>query len=82
MVTLSMEHYRMSPTWISSLRLADIMFTALFALEAVFKLIGMRIYYFRDMFNVFDFVVILISITGKYLEFYQEYYKLSVEVSV
>lgn len=64
MVALSMEHYQMSPTWTSTLKLADIVFTSLFTFEAVLKLIGMRFHYFRDMFNVFDFIVILVSITG------------------
>ncbi|CAK8685583.1 unnamed protein product [Clavelina lepadiformis] len=68
MITLSMEHYEMSDAWRSTLRVTDITFTALFSLEAALKLIGMRHHYFRDIFNVFDFFVILVSITGFILE--------------
>uniref|UniRef100_H2ZHJ6 Sodium channel protein n=1 Tax=Ciona savignyi TaxID=51511 RepID=H2ZHJ6_CIOSA len=62
MITLMMEHYKMSTEWASALRGVDITFTALFSLEAGLKLIGMRYHYFRDAFNVFDFIVILVSI--------------------
>uniref|UniRef100_H2ZHJ3 Sodium channel protein n=1 Tax=Ciona savignyi TaxID=51511 RepID=H2ZHJ3_CIOSA len=68
MITLMMEHYKMSTEWASALRGVDITFTALFSLEAGLKLIGMRYHYFRDAFNVFDFIVILVSIIGFILE--------------
>nr|CAB3265896.1 sodium channel protein 1 brain-like [Phallusia mammillata] len=68
MITLSMEHYQMNDIWRDSLRICDITFTSLFALEATLKLIGMRYYYFRDVFNVFDFLVVVVSITGFILE--------------
>ena len=55
----------MSEEWGNALRNADTVFTSLFTLEAILKLIGMRLYYFRDAFNVFDFIVIIISITSK-----------------
>lgn len=65
MLTLGMEHYRMSQNWADALRYVDIGFTSLFAVEAFLKLCGTRLYYFRDAFNVFDFVVVLLSITGE-----------------
>ena len=55
----------MSPTWELALWIADIIFTSVFTLEAVLKLIGMRLHYFREVFNVFDFIVILVAIAGK-----------------
>ncbi|XP_078484779.1 sodium channel protein 1 brain-like [Ciona intestinalis] len=68
MITLMMEHYKMSYEWTVALKYADISFTALFSIEAGLKLIGMRYHYFRDAFNVFDFIVILVSIIGFILE--------------
>nr|XP_039270948.1 sodium channel protein type 4 subunit alpha B-like [Styela clava] len=68
MITLAMEHYQMSKTWTTVLRYVDITFTAVFSIEATLKIIGTRFYYFRDPFNVFDFVVVILSITGFILE--------------
>ena len=54
----------MTQDWINALRVADIVFTTLFAVEATNKIIGLREHYFKDPFNVFDFLVVLVSITG------------------
>ena len=42
--------------------------TEKFSSECVFKIIGLRAYYFRDPFNVFDFIVIMLSAIGLILE--------------
>ena len=82
MVALGCEHYNQSKQWSQALLYADIVFTALFLLgehwifyhflkaflECVFKIIGLRAYYFRDPFNVFDFIVIMLSAIGLILE--------------
>ena len=65
MIVLALKHYKMSREWDLALWYADIVFTALFTVEAIFKLIGMRLYYFRDAFNVFDFFVIVTSIASE-----------------
>ena len=36
--------------------------------ECVVKIVGLRAYYFRDPFNVFDFIVIMLSAVGLILE--------------
>merc|ERR1719361_2088296 len=68
MVALGCEHYKQSDEWIKALLYADIVFTALFLIECVVKIIGLRAYYFRDPFNVFDFIVIMLSAIGLILE--------------
>ena len=69
MITLSLDHYKMSQEWEDVTKYIDIAFTAIFGLEAIFKLIGMRYHYFRDAFNVFDFIVVIISTSGRELKF-------------
>lgn len=64
MITLSMEHYKMSETWSTTLRYIDILFMAVFIMEAILKIVGLRSHYFRDAFNVFDFVVVTLSLLG------------------
>jgi hypothetical protein len=41
-VFLAMEHYKMSPTFVVILRVGEIFFTAIFLLEMIFKIIGLR----------------------------------------
>jgi hypothetical protein len=46
----------------------NIIFTSLFILEAIIKLIGFGKRYFLEPWNVFDFVVSLVSLLGIILE--------------
>ena len=59
----------MTQEWIDSLRVVDIVFTGLFSVEATIKIIGLREFYFKDAFNAFDFLVVLVSIAGAYFTF-------------
>lgn len=46
----------------------NITFTCVFILEAIIKIIGLRFHYFRKPWNVFDFVVVFLSVLGIILE--------------
>lgn len=41
-------------------------FTVIFLLECIFKVIAFRMHYFKDGWNIVDFVVLLIQIAGKF----------------
>lgn len=41
-------------------------FTGIFAVEAALKLLALRLHYFKRFWNVFDFVVLILSLVGKY----------------
>jgi voltage-gated cation channel len=43
-------------------------------LECAIKIIGLRSYYFRDPFNVFDFIVIMLSSVGIILEQFLDFF--------
>ena len=45
-------------------------FTCIFLFEAVIKIKAMGILYFRDMWNIFDFIILVLSIITVCLEFY------------
>ena len=47
-----------------ALDIINIVFTTIFTLEAIVKIIGLRWHYFRRAWNVFDFIIVLLSITG------------------
>lgn len=42
----------------------NIAFTVIFVVEAAIKIIGLRLHYFRRAWNVFDFVIVLLSVLG------------------
>jgi voltage-dependent calcium channel L type alpha-1D len=59
-ITLAMKFYR-QPEWYSeALDIMNMIFTAVFALEFIFKLAAFRFKnYFGDAWNVFDFIIVL-----------------------
>ncbi|XP_067209243.1 muscle calcium channel subunit alpha-1 isoform X2 [Linepithema humile] len=59
-VTLAMKFYRQPEIYTSALDVLNMIFTAVFALEFVFKLAAFRFKnYFGDAWNVFDFIIVL-----------------------
>nr|XP_044995353.1 LOW QUALITY PROTEIN: voltage-dependent P/Q-type calcium channel subunit alpha-1A [Jaculus jaculus] len=63
-VVLMMKFYGASVAYENALRVFNIVFTSLFSLECVLKVMAFGILnYFRDAWNIFDFVTVLGSIT-------------------
>lgn len=59
-ITLAMKFYRQSTKYTAVLDALNMIFTAVFALEFVFKLAAFRFKnYFGDAWNVFDFIIVL-----------------------
>lgn len=65
MLTMTLEYYGMPQEMKDVLQIVNIIFIAVFTLECVLKLIGLRQYYFKIPWNVFDFVVVVLSILGE-----------------
>ena len=65
MITMSAEHYGQSQDFEDVLKYVNQVFIAIFTLECVMKILGLRWYYFKQPWNVFDFVVVLLSVFGK-----------------
>ena len=49
--------------------IGNLVFTVLFTVEIFLKLIAFRFIFFRNTFNTFDFIVIIISIFGFLFEY-------------
>uniref|UniRef100_G3TRD3 Voltage-dependent P/Q-type calcium channel subunit alpha n=1 Tax=Loxodonta africana TaxID=9785 RepID=G3TRD3_LOXAF len=63
-IVLMMKFYGASLAYENALRVFNIVFTSLFSLECVLKVLAFGILnYFRDAWNIFDFVTVLGSIT-------------------
>ncbi|XP_033213450.1 voltage-dependent calcium channel type D subunit alpha-1-like [Belonocnema kinseyi] len=59
-VTLAMKFYKQPDFYTEALDVLNMIFTAVFALEFVFKLAAFRFKnYFGDAWNVFDFIIVL-----------------------
>ena len=70
MITMAMDHYKMSDIWNYALFCLNIMFTTIYSLECIVKIVGLRQQYFLYAWNIFDFIIVLVSITGEILSWY------------
>lgn len=65
MVTMMVEKEGQSKYMTDVLYWINVVFIILFTGECVLKLISLRHYYFTVGWNIFDFVVVILSIVGK-----------------
>ncbi|XP_039761225.1 muscle calcium channel subunit alpha-1-like isoform X7 [Pararge aegeria] len=62
-ITLAMKYHNQPPEYSKALDMLNMIFTAVFALEFIFKLAAFRFKnYFGDAWNTFDFIIVLGSI--------------------
>ncbi|XP_041670757.1 voltage-dependent T-type calcium channel subunit alpha-1G isoform X4 [Cheilinus undulatus] len=68
-ITMSMEHYQQPKELDEALKICNYIFTLIFVLESVFKLVafGLR-RFFKDKWNQLDLAIVLLSIMGITLE--------------
>lgn len=66
MLTMTMEHYGQTQTFSDTLNWINLTFIGVFTGECFMKLIGLRHYYFKIPWNVFDFVVVVLSVLGEW----------------
>nr|KAF6353937.1 sodium voltage-gated channel alpha subunit 9 [Pipistrellus kuhlii] len=75
MVTMMVEKEGQSPYMTNVLYWINVVFIILFTGECVLKLISLRHYYFTVGWNIFDFVIVIISIVGMFLaELIEKYF--------
>nr|WQE97497.1 voltage-gated sodium channel [Varroa destructor] len=68
MTVMAMEHYQQSDFFESILERLNIFFIAVFTAECVLKIFALRWHYFKEPWNMFDFVVVILSILGTVLK--------------
>uniref|UniRef100_H2ZPU0 Sodium channel protein n=1 Tax=Ciona savignyi TaxID=51511 RepID=H2ZPU0_CIOSA len=66
LVVMAIEHHDMSPKMYRLLQNFNLGFICIFLLEAILKLIGLRLYYFTVPWNVFDILVVVVSLIGEF----------------
>ncbi|XP_033022326.1 sodium channel protein type 2 subunit alpha-like [Lacerta agilis] len=67
MITMMVETDNQDPSVEDTLYWINVIFIILFTAEFLLKLIALRYYYFTIGWNIFDFVVVIISIIGLFL---------------
>ena len=65
MLTMTLDHYHQSPMWSFALDNLNMGFIVIFSAECILKIFALRQYYFKEQWNVFDFVVVILSILGE-----------------
>ena len=66
MMTMAIEHYQEPQELSDILHYINIIFVTIFTFECSMKLIALRWYYFKQLWNIFDFAVVVLSILGEH----------------
>src|SRR3989442_19829 len=70
MVCMAVETHGQSKAKVDALEYINVVFIAVFTLECVMKLIALRWHFFKQPWNIFDFIIVIISILSKKLRFF------------
>lgn len=77
MFVMALEHYGQSSQFNETLEQLNLAFISVFTLECVCKIFAMRHFYFREPWNIFDFIVVDLSILGVLMKEYVARYFVS-----
>ncbi|KAH0627625.1 hypothetical protein JD844_003609 [Phrynosoma platyrhinos] len=61
-VIMAVEHEDQNPEVKELLETINVVFVAIFTGECIMKMLALRVYFFRDNWNIFDFMVVILSI--------------------
>lgn len=64
MLTMTMDHYQQKPTFTKVLDWLNGIFIVIFSTECLMKIFALRYHYFTEPWNLFDLVVVILSILG------------------
>ncbi|XP_044257372.1 sodium channel protein para-like isoform X3 [Tribolium madens] len=64
MLTMTMDHYQQKETFTKVLDYLNMIFIVIFSTECLMKIFALRYHYFTEPWNLFDLVVVILSILG------------------
>nr|QRG33296.1 paralytic [Schistocerca americana] len=64
MLTMTLDHYQQTETFSQVLDYLNMIFIVIFSSECLMKIFALRYHYFKEPWNLFDFVVVILSILG------------------
>ena len=72
---MCMDHYQQSRTWTMVLENFNLFFIVIFTSEMLMKMFALRHHYFKDAWNLFDFVVVMMSLLSLFFsELIEKYF--------
>ncbi|CAK6982852.1 voltage-dependent T-type calcium channel subunit alpha-1H-like [Scomber scombrus] len=66
-LTIAIEHHKQPAVLTHVLQYINITFTVIFVIELALKLLVLKLAYFKDKNNIFDFVIVIISVLGMHM---------------
>lgn len=66
MLTMTLDHYQQKETFSMVLEYLNMIFIVIFSTECMMKIFALRYHYFTEPWNLFDSVVVILSILGEY----------------
>ncbi|XP_071965446.1 sodium channel protein 1 brain-like [Antedon mediterranea] len=70
-IFLGMDHYGISPTLLQILNIGNTIFTIIFTVECIAKIIALDFNYFKSSWNLFDLVIVCVSLIEVFLSGYE-----------
>lgn len=64
MLTMTLDHYKQTATFSNVLDYLNMIFIVIFTSECLMKIFALRYHYFKEPWNLFDFVVVILSMLG------------------
>lgn len=64
MLVMALDHYNATPFIENILESCNLFFIAIFTAECMLKMFALRYHYFREPWNIFDFIIVILSIAG------------------
>ncbi|RWS22462.1 voltage-gated sensitive sodium channel-like protein [Leptotrombidium deliense] len=68
MVVMCLDTFQAPQMYTTVLERLNLFFVAIFTAECVLKIFALRWYYFKEPWNVFDFIIVILSIVGSILK--------------
>uniref|UniRef100_A0A146LU77 Sodium channel protein n=2 Tax=Lygus hesperus TaxID=30085 RepID=A0A146LU77_LYGHE len=64
MLTMTLDHYQQTEMFSFVLDMLNMIFIVVFSSECLLKIFALRYHYFKEPWNLFDFVVVILSMLG------------------
>ncbi|CAG0883560.1 unnamed protein product [Darwinula stevensoni] len=72
MGVMALDHYQQTEAMMEILDSINTVFVVLYSMEAMIKLLGLRLWYFTVPWNIFDFILLISSIIALILDYFRD----------
>lgn len=64
-IIMMFQHYQQSDEYSEMLYVTNLVFTVIFSMELILRIVALRQQYFLDRWNIFDLVIVILSLIGE-----------------